>query len=88
MSYGRWWIDFEDLCVTHTDTDGLPTVQATGVDLNLSTREKPAHGQHFYSSLAVPLLFPLYGHKVLGRHIGKRGPGLNVISLFDKPASY
>jgi hypothetical protein len=44
MSYGVWWIYFEDLLVTHTDADGLPTIQATAVDMDLRTREKPAHG--------------------------------------------
>ena len=62
MSYGRRRIDFQDLLVTHADEDGLPAIQATGVDTDLSAREEPAHGQHFDSSLPVPLLFPLYGH--------------------------
>jgi hypothetical protein len=74
MSYGRRWIDFDDLLVTHSDVDGLPTIQATGVDMDLRTREKPAHGQHFDSSLSVPLLFPLDRYKILGRYIGKRRP--------------
>ncbi len=74
MTYGRWWIDFEDLLVTHTDVDGLPTVQATGVDMDLRTREKPAHGQHFDSSLSVPLLLPLDRHTMMCRHVGKRRP--------------
>ena len=88
MSYGRWWIDFEDLLVTHADADGLPTIQATGVDMDLRTREEPAHGQHFDSSLAVPLLVPLYSHKIMGRYIRKWRPGLDVIRVFNKPAGY
>lgn len=44
MSHRRRWIDFEDTLVPHTDEDGLPTIQATGVDTDLSTREEPAHG--------------------------------------------
>ena len=88
MSYGRWWIDFDDLLVTHTDADGLPTIQATGVDTYLRAGEKPAHGQHFDSSLAVPLLVPLYGHKIMGRYIRKWRPGLDVICVFNKPAGY
>src|SRR5262249_28757189 len=44
MSHGRRWIDFQDILVTHTDENGLPTIQATAVDTDLSTREEPAHG--------------------------------------------
>jgi len=62
VSYGCWWIDFEDLLVTHADADGLPAIQAMGIDMDLRTREKPAHGQHFESSLTVPLLFPIDRH--------------------------
>ena len=86
MSHGRCWIDFQDILVPHTDEDGFPTIQATGVDMDLSTREKPAHGQHFESSLAVPLLLPLYSHKIMGRYIRKRRPRLDVICIFNKPA--
>jgi len=88
MSYGRRWINFQNIPVTHADEDGLPTIQATSVDTDLSTREEPAHGQHFESSLAVPLLVPLYSHKMMGRYIGKRCPGLHVICVFNKPAGY
>ena len=88
MSHGRRWIDFQDILVPHADEDRLPTIQATGVDTDLSTREKPAHGQHFDSSLAVPLLVPLYSHKIMGRYIRKRRPGLDVICVFNKPAGY
>ncbi len=56
MSHGHRWMDFQDLLVPHTDEDGLPTIQATGVDTDLSTRIKPAYGRRFESSLAVPLL--------------------------------
>jgi len=44
VSHGRLWIDFQDMIVPHADEDGLPTIQATGVDTDLSTREEPAHG--------------------------------------------
>jgi len=88
MSYGRRWIDFEDLFITHADEDGLTTIQAASVDTDLRTREEPAHGQHFETSLAVPLLVPLYRHKIMGRHIRKRSPGLDVICVFNKPAGY
>jgi hypothetical protein len=62
MPNGRRWIDFQDFLVPHADEDGLPTIQATGFDTDLGTRKKPAHGQHFDSSLAVPLLVPIYSH--------------------------
>ena len=88
MSHGRRWIDFQDMLVPHADDDRLSTIQATGVDTDLTTREKPAHGQHFDSSLAVPLLVPLYSHKIVGRYIRKRRPGLDVIRVFNKPAGY
>jgi len=88
MSHGRRWIDFQDILVTHADENGLPTIQATGVDTDLSTREEPAHGQHFEPSLTVPLLVPLYSHKIMGRYIRKRRPGLDVICVFNKPAAY
>src|SRR5262245_48926395 len=88
MSHGRRWIDFQDILVTHADENGLPTIQATGVDTDLSTREEPAHGQHFEPSLAVPILVPLYSHKIMGRYIRKRRPGLDVICVFNKPAAY
>ena len=88
MSYSRRWIDLQDILVTHADEDGFTTIQATSVDTDLSTREKPAHGQHFESSLAVPLLVPLYSHKIMGRYIRKRRPGLDVICVFNKPAGY
>lgn len=88
MSNGRRWIDFQDILVPHADKDGLPTIQATGFDSDLGTRKKPAHGQHFDSSLAVPLLVPIYSHKVIGRYIRKRRPGLDVICVFNKPAGY
>jgi hypothetical protein len=74
VSYGRWWIDFEYLIVTHADADGLPAIQATGVDMDLHTREKPAHGQHLDSSLSVPLLFPLDSYTIMCRYVGKRSP--------------
>jgi len=74
VSHGRRWIDFEDILVTHADEDGLPTIQATSVDTDLSTREEPAHGQHFDSSLSVPLLFPLDRYTMMCRHVGKRRP--------------
>ena len=74
MSYGRWWIDFEDFLVTHANADGLPTVQATGVDTDLRIGEKPAHGQHFDSSLPVPFLFTLDRYTIMCRHVGKRRP--------------
>jgi len=86
MSHGRRWIDFQDILVTHADEDGFPTIQATSVDTDLSPREEPAHGQHFESSLSVPLLVALYSHKIMGRYIGKRRPGLHVICVFNKPA--
>ena len=88
VSYGRCWIDFEDLFITHADEDGFPTIQATSVYADLRAREEPAHGQHFETSLAVPLLFPLDRHKMMGRYIRKRRPGLNVICVFNKPAGY
>src|SRR5262244_4510607 len=88
MSHGRRWIDFQDILVTHADENGLPTIQATGVDTDLSTREEPAHGQHFEPSLAEPILAPLYSHKIMGRYIRKRRPGLDVICVFNKPAAY
>jgi len=88
MSHGRRWIDFEDTLVPHTDEDGLPTIQATGVDTDLSTREEPAHGQRFEPSLTVPLLVPLYSHKIMGWYIRKGRPGLDVICVFNKPAAY
>jgi hypothetical protein len=56
------------------DEDGLPTIQATGIDTDLRTREKPAHGQHFDPSLSVPLLFPLDRYTVMCRNVGKRCP--------------
>jgi len=67
VSYRRRWIDFQDVVVPHADKDRLSTIQATGIDTNLSTREKPAHGQHLDPSLAVPLLLPVYGHQVMSR---------------------
>lgn len=88
MSYSRWWIDFEDLFVTHADADRLPTIEAMGIDTNLSTGEEPAHGQRFEASLAVPLLFPLDRHKKMGRYIGKRCPGLDVVCVLCEPAGY
>ena len=88
VSYGRWWADFEYLIVTHADADRLPTIQATGVDLNLRTGEKPAHGQHLDSSLAVPLLFPLDRYTIMCRYIGKRSPGLDIVCVLNKPAGY
>ena len=44
MSHRRRWIDFQDFLVPHTDEDGLPTIQATRLDTDLSSREEPAHG--------------------------------------------
>ena len=88
MSHGRRWIDFDDLFVTHADEDGLPAIQATGVDTDLSAREEPAHRQHFDSSLPVPLLVSLYRYKIMGRYIRKWRPGLDVIRVFNKPAGY
>ena len=86
MSHGRRRIDFQDMLVPHADDDGLPTIEATGVDTDLRTGEEPAHGQRFEPSLAVPLLLTLDGHKIMGRHIRKWRPGLDVICVFDKPA--
>ena len=74
MSDSLWWIDFEDLLVTHTNVDGLPAIQTIGVDTDLRTGEEPAHGQHFDSSLSGPLLFPLDGYTIMCRHVGKRRP--------------
>jgi hypothetical protein len=44
MPHGRRWIDFQDMLVPHADEDRLPTIQAMGVNTDLSTREEPAHG--------------------------------------------
>ena len=88
MSHGRRWIDFQDMLVPHADEDGLPAIQTMGVNTDLGTREEPAHGQRFESSLAVPLLVPLYSHKIMGRYIRKWRPGLDVICVFNKPAGY
>jgi hypothetical protein len=44
MSYGRRWVNFQDLLVTHADEDGFTTIQAPSVDTDLRTREEPAHG--------------------------------------------
>jgi hypothetical protein len=88
MSYSRRRVNFQDLLVTHPYEDGFTTIQTPSVDTDLRTREEPAHGQRFESSLAVPLLFPPYGHKIMGRHIRKRRPGLNVICVFNKPTGY
>ena len=88
MSHGRRWIDLQDMLVPHADHDGLPTIQAMGVNTDLSTREKPAHGQRFQASLAVPLLVAVDRHKIMGRYIRKRRPGLDVIRVFNKPAGY
>ena len=88
MSHGRRWIDFQDILVPHADDDGFPTIKATGVYTDLGTGKKPAHGQRFESSLAVPLLFPFDGHKIMGRYIGKWRPRLDVIRVFSKPAGY
>ena len=74
VSHGRRWIDFQDMLVPHANEDGLPTIQAIGFDTDLSTREEPAHGQHFDSSLSVPLLFPLDRYTIMCRHVGKRRP--------------
>ncbi len=86
MSYGRGRINFEDILVTHADMDGLPAIQALTIDSDFSAGEEPAHGQHFDSSLSEPFLFPIDGHPVIGRYIGKRRPGLDVICVFNKPA--
>ena len=88
MPYGSWWIYFEDIIVPHADKDGFPAIQAAGVDTNLRTGEEPAHGQRFEPSLAVPLLFPIDCHEIMGRYIGKRRPRLDIIRVFDKPAGY
>jgi hypothetical protein len=88
VSYDRRWINLQDLLVTHADEDGFTTIQTTGVDTDLRTREKPAHGKRFKSSLAVPLLFPIDAHKIMGRYIRKGRPGLDVICVFNKPATY
>jgi len=74
VSYGCRWIDFKYILVTHADEDGFTTVQTMCFNTDLSTREKPAHGQHFKPSLAVPFLIPLYSHKKMGWYIRKRGP--------------
>jgi len=88
MSHGRRRVDFQDFLIPHTNEDGFATIQAAGVNTDLSTRKKPAHGQHFKSSLAIPLLLPLYSDKIIRRHIRKRRPGLHVICVFNKPARY
>ncbi|MGZ6209248.1 MAG: hypothetical protein ACXWL9_03765, partial [Syntrophales bacterium] len=62
MSYGRLRINFQYLVVTHANEDRFATIQATSVYTDLCSREKPAHGQHFESSLAVPLLLSFYSH--------------------------
>jgi hypothetical protein len=84
----RRWIDFQDILVPHADVDWLATIQAMGVDTDLSTGKQPAHGQHLNSSLAIPLLAPVYSHKIMGRYIRKRSPGFDVIGVFNKPAGY
>ena len=86
VSYGRRWVNFQDILVAHADEDGLPTIETASVDPDLRTRKKPAHGQRFKPSLTVPLLFPVYSQEVVGRYIRKRRPGLHVICVFNKPA--
>ena len=88
MSYGRRRIDFQDLLVTHADKDGFTTIQTTRVDTDFFTGEEPAHGQHFESSLAIPLLLPVDRYKIMGRYIRKGRPGFDVICVFNEPAGY
>jgi hypothetical protein len=74
MRDSRWWIDFEDFLVPHTDMDGLPAVKAVGVDMDLRTRKEPAHGQHFDPSLSVPFLLPIDCYTMMCRYVGERCP--------------
>ncbi len=78
-------IDFENSIISHPQENWLPTIQATRIYAYLGAGKKPAHGQRFQASLAVPLLLPPYGDEVMGGHIRKRCPRLHVIRVPDKP---
>ncbi len=88
MSHGGRWIDFQDLFVLRPDDDGLPAIQATGIDPDFGTGKKPAHGQRFDSSLSVPLLVSLDRHKIMGGYIREWRPRLDIIDVISKPAPY
>ena len=86
MPHCCWGVDFQDVFVTQADADGLAAIEAAGIDADLNTGVKPAHGQRFEPSLAVPLLLPPYRYQIVGRYVGKRSPGLDIIGVFHKPA--
>jgi hypothetical protein len=52
----------------------LATIQATGFQLDFTTREQPAHGQRLQPSLAIPLLYAVYRDQMMGRDIRERRP--------------
>ncbi len=86
VPHGRRWGDLEYILVPHAYRDGFAAIQAAGIDADLSAGEKPAHGQRFDPSLAVPFLLSPYRDEKVGRHVGKRRPGLHVVRVFHEPA--
>ena len=46
----------QDFAIPYLDSDGIPAVEAWGIDLDRFPRKKPADRQRFKRSLAEPLL--------------------------------
>ena len=80
-------IHLQDLFVAHAYDNGLTAVETCGVDANFLTGEQPAHGQRFEPSLAVPFLFAIHTHAILGRQVGEGREGVNVIRVLADPAA-
>jgi hypothetical protein len=69
MPHGCRWIDFEYSLVPHPNHYGFPAIQTTSIYTDFGPWEEPAHGQRLESSLAVPLLVPIYTYQIMRRYV-------------------
>ena len=74
-----------DLAVLHIDPDGLPAVEAHGIDSYRLTGKEPADRQRFERSLAEPFLLSVDSQPVLGRKIVEGSEGYDGVGLREEP---
>ncbi len=87
MPDGPGRVNFQDLFIAHADDDRVAAIEAGGIDADFLAGEKPAHGQRFKPSLAVPLLDAIDAHPVLGGEVGEGGERMDVVGIGAYPAA-
>jgi hypothetical protein len=86
VSNRRFGVYLEYLVISGANQDGLSTVKTASLNRDFLVWEKPAHGQHLHTSLAVPFLDTVNADQEMCWNIAEWSPGLDVISVVRQPA--